>query len=145
MSARRPGLLLIFFGIFLTLTQSGSASADPVGPFVADFADTQDSGKFTLQAFPLMGIRLGAFDSGGTNRYAPSSDRDNSFAIPIVGVYGITKDLEISADLTYSYNWKSEAGQSAQHGGIGDSFIKLKYRPGVGEEQPRNDYSGPFF
>ena len=134
-SARRPGRLWIFFGIFLILTQSRSASADPVGPFVADFADTQDPGKFTLQAFPLMGIRLGEFDSGGTIRYAPSGDRDNSFAIPIVGVYGITKDLEISADLTYSTNWKSEAGQAAQHGGIGDSFIKLKYRLFDGGEE----------
>ena len=58
MSARRLGLLWIFFGIFLTLTQSGSASADPVGPFVADFTDTQDPGKFALQAFPMVNVSI---------------------------------------------------------------------------------------
>ena len=128
MSGRRLSLLWVLWGVFLIVNLPGSASGDPVGPFVADFTDTQDPGKFTLQAFPVVGIRLGEFDSGGTIRYAPSGDRDNFLAFPIVGVYGITKDLEISADLTYSYNWKSEVGQSAQHGGMGDSFIKLKYR-----------------
>ena len=113
----------------------GLLQADPVGPFVADFADTQDRGKFTLQVLPLAGIRLGDFDSGGTIRYAPGGDRDNSFALPIVGIYGITKDLEISADLTYFHNWKNQSGQTAQEGGIGDSFLKLKYRLFDGGEE----------
>jgi hypothetical protein len=135
MNARRHGLLWILLGVLMALARSEWVWADPVGPFVADAVDTQDPGKFTLQAFPLVGIRVGEYDSGGTIRYAPSGDRDNSFALPLVGIYGIAPNLEISADLTYLYNWKSEAGQSAQHGGIGDSAIKLKYRLFDGGEE----------
>jgi hypothetical protein len=135
MNGRRQSPLLFFSGVFVLLIGVGIAAADPVGPFVADFTDTQDPGKFTLQAFPLVGIRLGDFDSSGTIRYNPSGDRDNSFALPLVGIYGIAKDLEISADLTYFYNWKSVSGQSAQEGGIGDSFVKLKYRLFDGGEE----------
>ena len=67
-----------------------------MGPLLADFADTQDPGKFNIQVFPFMPIRTGEFDQKGSVRYLPSGDRDYSFAVPVVPLYGIVKDLEIS-------------------------------------------------
>jgi hypothetical protein len=135
MPSRRVDYILTLSGFFLLSIWGGIAIADPVGPLVADFADTQDQGKFTLQIFPLMGIRLGDFDSNGTLRYLPAGDRDNCLTLSINGLYGITKDLEISGNLNYFYNLKNQSDQSAQDGGVGDSFLKLKYRLYNGGEE----------
>ncbi len=102
---------------------------------MADFADTQDPGKFVLQAFPSLAIRTGEFDQNGNVRYLPSGDRDYSFAVPVVPIYGIVKDLEISGEIPFIYNWKSQSGQSAQEGNIGDVALKMKYRLFDGGEE----------
>jgi hypothetical protein len=122
-------------GLILILFWAGISTADPVGPLVADFADTNDPGKFILQAFPLMAIRTGNFDQNGNIRYLPSGDRDYSFAVSFVPIYGIMKDLEISAEIPFIYNWKSLSNQSAQEGNIGDTALKLKYRLYEGGEE----------
>jgi hypothetical protein len=128
MSHRRRSLVFIVSGLILISSWAGRALADPVGPLLADFADTTDPGKFVLQAFPLMAVRTGDYDENGNIRYSPSGDRDYSFGIPFVLLYGIVKDLEIAGEIPLIYNWKSQSGQSAQEGNIGDAALKLKYR-----------------
>ena len=122
-------------GLILILIWAGIAAADPVGPLIADFADTQDPGKFVLQAFPSLAVRTGEFDQNGNIRYLPSGDRDYSFAVPVVPIYGIVKDLEISGEIPFIYNWKSQSGKSAQEGNIGDVALKMKYRLFDGGEE----------
>ena len=61
------------------------STADPVGPLVADFADTQDPGKLTLQVIPVFRhSKQGEFDQDGKIRYLPSGDRDTSFDLPVI-------------------------------------------------------------
>jgi hypothetical protein len=122
-------------GLMVILLWTGIGAADPVGPLVADFADTTDPGKFILQAAPSMVIRTGEFDQNGNVRYLPSGDRDYSFAVPVLPIYGIMKDWEISGEVPFIYNWKSQSGQSAQEGNIGDAALKTKYRLFEGGEE----------
>jgi hypothetical protein len=128
MNRKGQNLVIIVSGLIIFSIGAGRAMADPVGPLVADFADTTDAGKFILQAFPSLAFRTGEFDEKGNIRYLPSGDRDYSFGIPFVLLYGIMKDLEVSAEIPFLYNWKTEAGQSAQDGNLGDTAIKVKYR-----------------
>jgi hypothetical protein len=121
-------LAFVFSGLIFLAGWSGLCQADPVGPLVADFADTLDPGKFNLQVFPSMAFRTGEFDPQGNVRYLPSGDRDYSLAVPFIPIYGIVKDLEISGEIPFIYNWKSQSGQSAQEGNIGDTALKMKYR-----------------
>jgi hypothetical protein len=135
MKGRWHYLVFSLSGLILILIWAGISTADPVGPLVADYADTQDPGKFTLQVFPSLAIRTGDFAQNGNIRYRPSGDRDYSFAVPVVPLYGIIKDLEISGEIPFLYNWKNQAGQSAQEGGVGDAALKLKYRLYEGGEE----------
>jgi hypothetical protein len=128
-------LVFIFSGLIFLSGWSGLCQADPVGPLVADYADTQDPGKLNIQVSPSMLIRTGEFDQKGSVRCLPSGDRDYSLAVPIVPLYGIVKDLEISGEIPFIYNWKSQSGQSAQEGNIGDAALKMKYRLFDGGEE----------
>ena len=131
----KGNLVFICAGLILFLVWTDLSQADPVGPLVADFADTTDPGKFILQVFPFMAIRTGEFDRDGNVRYLPGGDRDYSWIVPIVPIYGITKELEISGEIPFIYNWKSQSGQSVQEGGLGDAALKLKYRLYEGGEE----------
>jgi hypothetical protein len=135
MNNKRRYLVFIFSGLILLSSWADFCQADPVGPLVADFADTQDPGKFILQVFPSMVIRTGEFDQQGNVRTLPGGDQDYSFAVPVIPIYGIVKDLEISAEIPFIYNWKSQSGQSAQEGNIGDAALKMKYRLFDGGEE----------
>ncbi len=107
--------------------------AGTVGPFVADFADTQEPGKLALQIIPVLGLKQGEFDQDGKIRYLPSGDRDTSLALSLLPIYGIAQDLEIAGEVPFIYNWKSQSGRSAQDGGVGDMALKMKYRLSEGE------------
>jgi len=135
MNKRRRYLVFIFSGLIFLSGWADFCQADPVGPLVADLADTQDPGKFILEVFPSMVIRTGEFDQQGNVRTLPGGDRDYSFAVPVIPIYGIVKDLEISAEIPFIYNWKSQSGQSAQEGNIGDAALKMKYRLFDGGEE----------
>jgi hypothetical protein len=135
MNRRGRYLVFVFSGLIFLSGWSGLCQADPVGPLVADFADTQDPGKFALQVFPSIAIRTGEFDQNGNVRYLPGGDRDYSLVVPVVPLYGIVKDLEISGEIPFIYNWKSQSGQSAQEGNIGDAALKMKYRLFDGGEE----------
>jgi len=135
MNNRGRYLVFIFSGLIFLSGWAGLSQADPVGPLVADFADTTDPGKFILQVYPLMAIRTGEFDRSGNIRCLPSGDRDYSLAVPVVPIYGIMKDLEMSGEIPFIYNWKSQSGQSAQEGGVRDVALKLKYRLYEGGEE----------
>lgn len=135
MNGRRQPLVVALAGLSLILFWARISTADPVGPLVADFADTLDPGKFTLQVYPSLSIRTGNFDQDGNVRYLPSGDRDYSFAVPVIPIYGIMKDWEISGEIPFIYNWKAQSGQSAQEGNIGDAALKTKYRLFEGGEE----------
>jgi hypothetical protein len=120
------GVSLVF--VVLGAVSPGLLSAGPVGPFVADFADTVEPGKLSLQMIPVLGLNQGEFDQDGKIRYLPSGDRDASLSLSLLPIYGIAQDLEISGEVPIIYNWKSQSGRSAQDGGVGDTSLKMKYR-----------------
>lgn len=122
---------LIGVGLAFLVLGAGSPGLLPagtVGPLVADYADTVDPGKLSLQIIPVLGLKQGEFDRDGKIRYLPSGDRDTSLNLSLFPIYGITKDLEISGEVALIYNWKSQSGRSAQDGGVGDTALKMKYR-----------------
>lgn len=124
----RPFIGLSLAFLFLGMVFPVLLPAGTIGPFVADFADTQEPGKLALQVIPVLGMKLGEFDREGKIRYLPSGDRDTSLALGFLPVYGIVQDLEVSGEVPVLYNWRSQSGRSAQDGGVGDTALKIKYR-----------------
>ena len=99
-------------------------SAGPVTTWTAPLCG---KGKFVVQPFFIYNRTRGTFNSAGDYNSLAKGDKKYQYQEQLFMQYGLTDRLEVDAQTVYQQNYVKQDGLSAHSGGLGDSYLFLRY------------------
>lgn len=131
-----PRIALVSFISFFSLSATSAAgdtgaqeewNPPSAGPITTWTAPVCEKGKFVAQYFFFYNRTRGTFNSEGHYDSLPQGDKKSQYQEQLFIQYGISRRLEIDAQLVYQQNFAKEGGLKAHSRGFGDSYLFLRY------------------